>query len=227
MKTGDAISRIRNIIKSVSEDAFITDRLIYSILSKWNRHYLSQLKTQGLVGFVKSPNIYIHIPCLELEDGSLIDDCCVGIDLDIDCVIKKTKKKLPRIMTVGGNPLIRSVTSLDGSYRFYYTNVTTYNAIKRSKYYKYNKRGYFFIQNDYLIFPNADIEAVSMEAVFENEIDGLLCQGGECPNPLEASLSVPDQVMAMAEESTIKELMILYQLPQDVLGDDKQKANRP
>lgn len=34
---GDAVSRMRNVLKAVKEDPFLTDRFIYSVLSKYSK----------------------------------------------------------------------------------------------------------------------------------------------------------------------------------------------
>lgn len=227
MTVGDSISRVRNIIKSVNEDAFITDRLLYSLISKWGRFFLSQQKLQGVLGFVKSPNMYITLPCIKLIDVSSIEDCCIDLNLGYECTIKRTERKIPRISVINGMPLIRNVSSLDRSTKFYFTTSATYSAIQRSSYSKYNTRLYYFIQDDYLYFPNTEIEAVSIEASFENDVQALLCNNdNNCPDPLSINISIPDNLFSQIEEQTIRELTLMYNLPADVPGDDKQKANR-
>ncbi len=39
---GESISRVRNIIKAVTMDAFVTDRVIYSLIQKYAKMYIKR-----------------------------------------------------------------------------------------------------------------------------------------------------------------------------------------
>ena len=46
---GESISRVRNILKAVKEDPFMTDRLIYSIIIKYAKVLIRRQDNENMV----------------------------------------------------------------------------------------------------------------------------------------------------------------------------------
>ena len=122
---GDTVSRVRNIVKGVKEDAFLTDRFLYSLIIKHANYVVRRLDNENKIMRIQS--LFEKIPCVDLIEVSTIDACCAGVKTD--CTIMRTKDPLPAPMEGSEGPLIRSVTSLDGSIILVNTNPTTYTIM--------------------------------------------------------------------------------------------------
>jgi hypothetical protein len=216
---GEVISRIRNQVKAVKQDAFMTDRFIYSLLIK-HAHWLMK-REDSKNKLMKMASVMQTIDLLELIEIDKVDAHCSGIKSN--CTIKRTCNKVPAFMQGYYGPLIRAVTSIDGSQQLQPTNPTTYASISNTSSFKYNKTGYYWYLNDYLYFPDIQWEAVRLEGIFEDDITGYNCDTcDDCILRRDQSFNVPDYLHAEMESNVIKDLGITLQIPPDV---DTNKQN--
>ena len=108
---GTVVSRIKNQVKAVRQDAFLTDRYVYSVTIKYAQVLMRRQDSQNKL--MKFNSIWQTLPCVELIEVDKIEACCAGIKSG--CTIKRTKDKLPTFMEGYWGPLIRTVSSIDGS----------------------------------------------------------------------------------------------------------------
>jgi len=218
---GDVISRLRSQIKAVRQDAFITDRMIYSFVIKHAKWLMkredSKNRLMSFSGVVQTMDF------VELIEIDRVEACCTGIKSD--CVIKRTKEKLPIFLQGYYGPLIRAVTSLDGSEELQPIIPSSYLNIANSKNAKYNKAKYFWYLNEYLYFPNLEWSAVRIEGIFEDDISRWTCEEDSCKLRQDDSFNVPDYLLGELESQVIKDLTLMYQIPSDTLND-KQSQSR-
>jgi hypothetical protein len=218
---GDVLSRIRSQIKGVKQDAFITDRMLYSFVSKHAKWLMkredSKNRLMSFSGVVQTMDL------VELVEVDKVEACCTGIKSD--CTIKRTKDKLPIFLQGYYGPLIRSVTSLDGSEELQPIIPSSYLNIANSKNSKYNKAKYFWYLNDYLYFPNLEWDAIRIEGIFEDDISRWTCEEDSCKLRQDDSFNVPDYLYGELESQVIKDLSFMYQIPSD-LPNDKQSQSR-
>lgn len=218
---GDVISRLRSQIKAVRQDAFITDRMIYSFVIKHAKWLMkredSKNRLMSFSGVVQTMDF------VELQEIDKVEACCTGIKSD--CVIKRTKDKLPIFLQGYYGPLIRAVTSLDGSEELQPIVPSSYLNIANSKNAKYNKTKYFWYLNEYLYFPNLEWSAVRIEGIFEDDISRWTCEEDSCKLRQDDSFNVPDYLLGELEAQVIKDLTVMYQVPAD-LQNDKQSQSR-
>ena len=143
---GDVVSRIRGQIKAEVQDAFVTDRYIYSLILKFAQ--LLMRRQDHANKLMKFNSVWQTLPYLELEAH------CSGIKSG--CIIKRTKDKLPTFMEGYWGPLIRTVSSIDGSIELQATQPGTYTSMTKTTSFKYNTTKYFWYLNGYLYMPNID-----------------------------------------------------------------------
>jgi hypothetical protein len=161
---------------------------------------------------------------VELIEVDKVDAYCTG--LKSDCTIKRTCNKVPTFMEGYYGPLIRAVTSIDGSEQLQPTNPGTYLSISSSKSFKYNKTKYYWYLNDYLYFPNLEWDAIRIEGVFEQDITKYNCDPSDnCLLRQDQLFNVPDYLHAEIESSVMKDLGIMIQVPSD-LETNKQNVFR-
>lgn len=212
----EAISRVRNQIKSVNVDAFVTDRYIFSLILKHISWLIKREDDKGILR--KNSNIFHTLDYFCLIDVDRADTGCFCIESG--CTIKRSKDKLPPTYDGAYGPVIRAVTSIDGTTVVVQTFPTTFQAMIRQKTFKYNKTPYYYIVNDYLYLANIDWPAVRVEGLFRWGIGGYNCDPDhKCIYRQNEPFSVPMYLWAEMEQNVLKDLGMSIQIPGDVKQD--------
>lgn len=218
---GDTVSRLRNVIKAVKEDAFITDRFLYSLFLKYAKMLIRRQDNEGKI--MRMQSLFETLPCVELIEVDKIEACCAGIKSN--CTIMRTKDKLPDILNGSMGPLFRSITSLDSSVLVYPTYSQQYVKMTHLPSFKFNTTKYYWFSEGYLYFPNITWEGVKVEGLWTDSINYLKCDGDGCKMRQEDPAVVPDYLFAEIEQMVLRDLGITMQSPNDV-NDDKQSVLR-
>jgi len=223
MKTtiGDVISRIRSQVKGVRQDALLTDRVIYAFVNKHAKWLMKREDSRNKL--MAYSGVLQVLDFVELIEVDKVEACCTGISSN--CTIKRTKKKMPIFMQGYWGPLIRTVSSLDGSEELQPTVPSSYAAMSKSKNFKFNKTKYFWYLNDYIYFPNLEWDAVRIEGIFEDDISDFTCEEDSCRTRSDQSFNVPDYLLGELEAKVFQDLAGMMQLPPD-LPNDKQNIAR-
>lgn len=216
---GQAISRVRNTLKAVKEDPFLTDRTIYSALLKYGQTLIKREDNQYRL--MRMSQIFKVLPYVELIDVDKVEAGCMGVYSE--CYFKRSKEKLPTILDGMFGPLIRTVSSIDGTIEMFRTEPGTWASITKSTTFKYNKRPYFWYLNGYLYVPNVDWDAVRIEAIFDGQLD--TCDNDPCLIRQEDPFVLPEYLFSEVEQYVIKELTMTMSIPTDG-PDDGQNALR-
>jgi hypothetical protein len=216
---GEAISRVRNTLKAVKEDPFLTDRTIYFSLMKYSQTLIKREDNQFRL--MKMSQIFQVLPYVELIDVDKIEAGCIGVYSE--CYFKRSKDKLPSILNGMFGPIIRTVSSIDGSIEMFRTDPGTWISITKSTTFKYNKRPYFWYLNGYLYAPNIDWDAVRIEAIFENNTE--TCDTDPCLIQQDQPLNIPEYLFSEVEQFVVKELTMSISVPADG-ADDSQNPLR-
>ena len=216
---GDAVSRVRNTLKAVKEDPFLTDRAIYSALTKYGQTLLKREDNQFRL--MKISSIFKVLSYVELIDVDRVEAGCVGVTSG--CYFKRTKDKLPTIFDGAMGPILRTVSSIDGSIEMNRTDPGTWVSITRSTTFKYNKRPYFWYLNGYIYCPNVDWDAIRMEAIFQDQVE--TCDSDPCLIRQDDPLLFPEYLFSEIEQFVVKELTMAMQIPTDG-ADDSQNVLR-
>ncbi|MEY2701972.1 MAG: Cellulophaga phage phi4:1 [Bacteroidota bacterium] len=216
----EATSRVRNIFKAVNEDAFLTDRLIYSILLKFSKALIRRQDNESKLMVYDS--LFETLPFVELIEVDKIEADCAGIKTG--CTFRRTKYKLPKVYSGSNGPIFRNISPIDFSDTFQQISSAIYVAMSRSTNFKYNKCHYFWYNNGHLYFPDIKWDAVMIEAMWEDPLDGY-CDKDECTIMQEKSFNLPEYLFAEMEQMSYQELMMLAKIPTDT-SDDKQNVIR-
>jgi hypothetical protein len=218
---GDSISRVRNVLKAVKEDPFVTDRFIFSMIMKYAKLYIKKQDDADKIKRFQS--LFQVLPCVDLVEVDRIEACCGGIKSK--CIIKRTKEKLPTLLEGSYGPLFRSVTSIDGSVELFKTYPATYTAMTGTTNFKYNNKKYFWYLDGYLYFPNIIWDAIRIEGLFEGDIAPYKCTSEPCRIIQDNNMNIPEYLFAEIEQMVIKEVLTSGQIPSDG-PDDKQNILR-
>tara|TARA_R110002020_G_scaffold4711_8_gene20501 strand:+ start:1228 stop:1902 length:675 start_codon:yes stop_codon:yes gene_type:complete len=220
---GDVVSRVRNQMKAESEDAFVTDRYLYSLIKKYATLFMRRQDASNKL--MKFNSVWQTLDFVDLIDVDKIESDCCGIKSD--CTIKRTRLKLPTFMEGHWGPLIRTVSSIDGSINVQITSPGTYTAMANTTSFKYNKTKYFWWLNDYLYLPNVEWEAIKVEGIFEGDISKFNCDPSDnCHPPRHRQrFFVPEFLFAEIEQQVLQETFNTMKAPPED-ADNKQNINR-
>lgn len=220
---GESISRVRNVLKAVKEDPFLTDRFIYSLVMKYAKTLIKRESMSGEI--YKYRNLFTEIPCLDLIEVDKIEACCIGIRTG--CTFMRSKDKLPELLQADDGPVIRAVTSLDYSQEAQQTYPTLYSTMTKTSNFKYNKTKYYWYLDGYIYLPNVTWEGVRVQAIFDDDISGLNCaeDARECVLEQDRELNVPDHLFSEIEQMVLQEILMAGQVPSDG-ADDSQNVLR-
>ena len=139
-KINEVISRIRNQVKAESQDAFVTDRYIYSLVEKFSQILMRRQDFANKL--MKFNSIWKSLPYVELIDVDKVEAQCSGIKSG--CTFKRTKEPLPDMIEGFWGPLIRTVSSIDGSIELQPIQPSTYLAMTKTTSFRYNTTQYFW-----------------------------------------------------------------------------------
>jgi hypothetical protein len=170
---------------------------------------------------MKISSIFKVLPYIELIDVDKVEAGCIGVYSG--CYFKRSKEKLPTIFDGALGPIIRTVSSIDGTIEMFRTDPGTWVSITKSTTFKYNTRKYFWYLNGYVYCPNIDWDAIRMEAVFEGKVDA--CDVDACVVRQDDPLPFPEYLFSEVEQFVIKELTMAMQIPTDG-PDDSQNVLR-
>lgn len=217
---GEAISRVRNTLKAVKEDPFLTDRTIYFALQKYAQTLIKREDNQFRL--MRMSQIFKVLPYIELIDVDKVDAGCLGVYSE--CYFKRSKEKLPAILNGMFGPIIRTVSSIDGSIEMFRTEPGTWISMTKSTTFKYNKRPYFWYLNGYIYCPNIDWDAIRIEAIFEGVLDTCDTEDN-CLARQDQPFVLPEYLFSEVEQFVVKELTMSMSIPSDG-PDDSQNALR-
>ena len=218
---GETVSRVRNLVKGVKEDAFLTDRLLYSLILKYAKLYIRRQDTENKI--MRFQSLFEPLPCVELVEVDKVEACCA--DIKTNCTIMRTKEKLPVVLEGAYGPLFRTISSIDGSQQCFKTYPTTYASMTKSSTYRYNKNKYYWYLNGYLYFPNITWEAVRIEGLWDESIAMYVCDADVCAPRQDDQTHFPEYLFAEIEQSVIKDLGVLIESPTEG-NDDSQSPLR-
>jgi hypothetical protein len=212
---GEAISRVRNTLKAVKEDAFLTDRTIYSLLLKYAKTLIKREDNQFRL--MKISSIFKVLPYVELIDVDKVEAGCIGVYSG--CYFKRSKEKLPSILDGMFGPIIRTVSSIDGSIEMFRTDPGTWVSMTRTTTFKYNRNIYFWYLNGYIYVPNADWDAIRIEAIFEGKVE--TCDTDPCEVKQEDQFALPEYLFSEVEQFVLQELTMTLKVPADSVDDSQ------
>ena len=216
---GETISRVRNTLKAVKEDAFLTDRIIYSSLLKYSQTLIKREDNQFRL--MKISSLFRVLPYIELIDVDKVEAGCLGVYSG--CYFKRSKERIPGILNGMAGPIIRTTSSIDGTIEMFRTDPGTWVSMTKTTTWKYNRNFYFWYLDGYIYCPNVDWEAIRMEAIFEGTLD--TCDTKECETRQNEPFSLPEYLFSEVEQFVIKELTMTMSIPTDG-PDDSQNTLR-
>lgn len=209
------ISDVRSALKLNHFDVELPTRAIYSkILDVRNKYVKQQTDKRKLW---ESDNIFTTLK-IELEEVPILDVC----DYQGNCMVARSKVKLPKIMDSGVFGLIHAgITTLEGKRRFKEITPNLVNTMKELQLPGSNIYYWFF--NGYLVIDSPTIETVIFRAFLdEDDYDSSMSMDCDedfnCPiNPLEKEFKCPGYL----KDDIVRDVVAYY------LGSYKRSIQDP
>jgi hypothetical protein len=214
---GDVLSRLRGSIKAVRQDAALTDRFLYSLVMKSAKLLMRRQDSANKI--MKFNSVFKPLDYVELIEVNAVQAQCHCISGN--CYFKRTKDKVPATMEGYYGPLIRAVTSLDGSEIVSATFPSTFERSTRLKAFRYNKSKYYWYLDGYLYFPNLEWDAVRIELVPDGDISGFNCEDDDCVRRQDQQFFIPDFLFQEIEAQVKQDLGLMVQVPSDTHQDNR------
>lgn len=172
MRLGQLISDIQTAVNSGkrSDDATISDRLIFSLLQS-GRNLLIKTKADQQKNQNISNSNYTTLSCIVMEKVSLVN--CPCIDASVCKKILRSKYPIPKLLSTYYGDVIDYVSTVDGSMQFNKSGILELNQLE---YYQipYDTNDWFLEDNYLYVKPskkNSNIEVIRMKAIFEDVVE--------------------------------------------------------
>lgn len=214
---GGIVSRIRGTIKETTDDSVYSNRTLWYTFFTYAKQLIKESADKGQI--YDMSNIWETI-CIEMEPVSSLYCNCQF--LPYDCIVYRSKLKLPVFMESGDGFIYRWIATPDLSQDF--VLVTPYQYHNKSRI-KYNREKYAFIHDGYLYTPKHTFPIISMSALFPESINDFLCGKSKdeldkssnttCNSRLDKKIQLPDHLEYAAIKMTLSELIPSIQIPFD------------
>ena len=208
MTISDVISRIKVANKFISDDDFMSDRFIYNTLrAKASTLLRREINARKLL---TSDSVYSAYECVFLIPAP-VAEC------DLNCDIRRTKKKLPKIEEGLYSYFIQGVFNTSNSEELFPTTIRDF--INHSRLRVKTNRSYYTIRNGYLYVLNPDVEAVNMYAYFTEPVDP-----DPCKSMYEMEFKLPDYLLDTLVEMTNQSLINFHKFAPEPHSDNEDDA---
>jgi hypothetical protein len=227
MKIEEAIYRVKDKAANgtPSESNRIRDRRVMSAINTAYHHIIKEEIKQKM--YIPSEKTYIHLPCIEMEDAPISDCDCIKIKL---CTSRRSKHKLPKILSLNGKDYIENISVIDGSSFYSYTGFQSAKRSAANKFAANFKVAY--IKNDYLYTIGDNFDVVSADIIPSDITEAIefnsLCtkkdENGEdanCFDFLEQELSIELSYMHRIIDMAAKE--IINKIEEDNISNQTNK----
>src|SRR5688572_20690325 len=142
------INTFRKMIQERTADSTYTNRDLYNVLMPHARWLIKREIHSGRI--YNNNSFFQTLGCVPVDEVSTIDPCC---PVKVNCKIYRTRDKLPETWIDSNGPVLRSVTSVDGSTDFFMISPTNWQNKKNDPYQKQSSLKYVFPGDGYLWFP--------------------------------------------------------------------------
>lgn len=210
------ISNFRDMIKERNADSVYSNQFLYNTLFDQAKWLIKREISAGRI--YKNTFFFQTLGCQEVIEVDAVTDCC---PINTGCKMYRTKNKVAETWIDNNGPVIKSVTSIDGSTKFEATSSSDWLNISKNPYKKYSKEVYYFYSDGYLWFPEKNPNLINIYAFFTDDISELSCnKEKKCISYLDTIFPVPDWIESEMYAKALQLLFPSIQKPED------QKINK-
>lgn len=220
------IETFREKLRERNADSTYTNQFLYNVLSEHAKWLIRREVSAGRIYINNS--FFQTLSCVDVIETSTVDECC---PIKTNCKIYRTKNKLPDMWIDNSGPVLKSVSSVDGSTDFFYTNSTTWQSKRNDPYNKMSSTKYSFFSDGYLWFPEHNPHKVNVYGFFTDDLSmsNRECEDCQdvkpCVRFLDTSFVLPGWLISEMMGKALQEVAgVTKKLPEDV--DINKNPNR-
>lgn len=161
------IDSLRNKLRERNADSNYSNQFLYQTLLEQAKWLIKREINSGRL--YKNVAFFQTLLCQDVEETSTIDPCC---PINTSCKIYRTKCQIPDVWVDEDGPIIKSITSVDGSTSWEITTPTTWQSIRQDPYQKKSKQMYAFFSDGYFWFPEHNPHKVNILGFWADDVSG-------------------------------------------------------
>lgn len=165
MTIREAISRIKNTLKSIKRDERISNQYVYSVLNSVAQLLIKQ-DSRNKKLFQNLTNITVY-DCKELEEVDLKN--CSPIIINTCNRVKQTVDTFPSPFYSFTNKPIIYVSGIDDSEEMILTTPFEYAQYKKGEF--KGKKKYYWFENNKIIVPDSELEFIKVRGYFQEDMN--------------------------------------------------------
>lgn len=162
------IESFRDKLRERNADTTFTNQFLYNTLFEQARWLIRREVSAGRI--YSNDSFFQTLQCVEVIEVSRIEDCC---PVETNCKIYRTKNKIPDTWVDTAGPVIKSVTSVDGTMGFSYTTASGWITKREDPYQRQMDIKYAFFLDGYLWFPEHNPHRVNVQGFYVDDITNL------------------------------------------------------
>lgn len=207
------IDSLRTKLRERNADSNLTNQDLYRALME---HAKWLIKREIVAGRIYRNTFFFQLlKCQNVIETSTIDDCC---PVKTNCKIYRTECKLPNVWVDNNGPVVKTVTSVDGSTEFFITTPTTWQNKKNDPYQQKSNVMYTFYSDGYFWFPEHNPHFVNLLGFWVDDVSELngCNKEKECLRYLDTPFFIPDWLEAECMAKAVELLAgVTKRLPED------------
>lgn len=164
MTIREAISRVKNSLKSIKRDERISNQYVYSVLNSVAQLLIKQGSRNKKL-FQNLTNLTIY-DCIELEDVSLTS--CSPIIISSCNRVKQSVFTFPSPFYSFTNKPIIYVSGIDDSEEMILITPFEYAQYKKGEF--KGKKKYYWYENNKIIVPDSELEFIKVRGYFQEDM---------------------------------------------------------
>ena len=207
------IDSLRNKLRERNADSNYTNQFLYQVLMEHAKWLIKREIQKGVI--YKNTYFFQSLKCQNVIETSLIDPCC---PIKTNCKIYRTECKIPDVWIDNNGPVIKTVTSVDGSTDFWITTPSAWQNKRLDPYQKKSDMKYTFYSDGYFWFPEHNPHKINIFGFWIDDISELngCAKNEECVKFLDTPFYLPDWLEAEMMAKALEQLAgISKRLPED------------
>jgi hypothetical protein len=223
MTKREAINLFRKELQERNADSEYTNKDLYANLLSQAKWLIKREVSAGRI--YRNTGFFQTLRAMDVIEVSTIP---AHLSIPTNCRIYRTRDKLPEMWMDNDGPVVKRVTSLDGSTSFQITTPTAWEDISKDPYEKYSSTKYTFFSDGYFWFPKDNPHKANFEIFPVDDIILMkpTCKDcdddSECIRFLDTKFLIPDWIEA---EMYSKALQALF--PSKQMQDDNDINKNP
>lgn len=207
------INSLRDKLRERNADSNYTNQFLYQTLME---HAKWLIKREIVAGRIYRNTFFFQLlKCQNVIETSTVDPCC---PVKTNCKIYRTECKIPDVWIDNNGPVVKYISSVDGTTEFFITTPTTWQNKRNDPYQKKSDQFYTFFSDGYFWFPEHNPHRVNLLGFWVEDISSLngCAEDNDCVRFLDTLFFIPDWLEAEMVAKALEQLAgISKRLPED------------